>query len=103
MGDLSLVGHAVPDAFRVWFTVVMPGASRRYREAEWRDALVVVELGAIDVDAEDGSCERFGAGAVLWLAGLPVSALHNRGEEPALLSAVARRGSSYSRRHDRGT
>jgi hypothetical protein len=34
---------------------------------------------------------RFGPGSVLWLFGLSLRALHNRGTEPALVVAVSRR------------
>ena len=69
---------------------VPPGDERAYDEAEWRDALVIVVRGEIQVEAR-GRRARFGRGAVLSLAGLPVRALHNRGAEPAELVAVRRR------------
>ena len=65
---------------------VPPGGSRAYDEADWRDALVVVVRGEIELGGK-----RFGCGSVLSLAGLGVRALHNRGAEPAELIAVRRR------------
>ena len=65
---------------------VPPGGSRAYDEADWRDALVLVVRGEIELGGE-----RFGRGSVLSLAGLRVRALHNHGAEPAELVAVRRR------------
>jgi hypothetical protein len=65
---------------------VLPGHALDYDEADWRDALVLVVRGEIEVGGE-----RFARGAVLSLAGLSVRALHNRGAEPAELVAVRRR------------
>ena len=69
---------------------VPPGCALDYDEADWRDALVVVVRGEIQLETR-GSRERFARGAVLSLAGLSLTALHNRGEEPAELVAVRRR------------
>jgi glyoxylate utilization-related uncharacterized protein len=57
---------------------------------DWRDALVLVVRGEIDVEARGGR-ERFARGAVLSLSGLPLRALRNQGAEPAELLAVRRR------------
>jgi hypothetical protein len=68
-----------------------PGCVRGFDPAEWADALVVVEVGAVELEWGSGARYRFGRGAVLWLAGLRLRALHNPGSEPAVLSAVRRR------------
>jgi hypothetical protein len=70
---------------------VEAGVERIYNEAEWRDALVVVSRGEIELDCVGGESWRFGPGSVLYLAGLPLRALRSRGTEPALLVAVSRR------------
>jgi glyoxylate utilization-related uncharacterized protein len=69
---------------------VPPGGVLAYDEADWRDALVLVVRGEIQVESR-GRRERFARGAVLSLAGLPLRALHNEGAEPAELVAVRRR------------
>jgi hypothetical protein len=69
---------------------VPPGGVLDYDEADWRDALVLVVRGEIDVEARGGR-ERFARGAVLSLSGLPLRALRNQGAEPAELLAVRRR------------
>jgi hypothetical protein len=77
-------------AFEVRVLTVAPGAVEAYQEAEWRDALVVVESGEIELEGLGGTRRTFGRGAILSLAGLPLSGLRNRGREPVLLVAVAR-------------
>ncbi|MFD1150974.1 hypothetical protein [Saccharothrix hoggarensis] len=56
-----------------------------YDAREWRDALVVVLSGTLDLDGE-----LFPEGSVLALAGLPLEVLRRHGEQPAVLVAVTR-------------
>jgi hypothetical protein len=70
---------------------VPPGRARDYDEADWRDALVLVVRGEIELEGQGGSRERFARGAVLSLAGLSLRALHNQGAEPAELVTLRRR------------
>jgi hypothetical protein len=70
--------------------VVAPGRGRAYDAAEWRDALVLVERGRIELWGPAGGRLGFGAGEVLWLDGLTLERLHNPGREPAVLVAVSR-------------
>jgi hypothetical protein len=88
---LSFLGRRLPPAFELRVVSVAPGGQRTYDEAEWRDALVVVERGEIELESSAGARTRFGTGSVLWLFGLPLRALHNRGPDPALVVAVSRR------------
>ena len=76
--------------FDVRVVAVAPGGERAYDEAEWRDALVVVEQGAIDLLGVSGARCSFARGDILWLAGVPLRALYNPGDEPAVLLALAR-------------
>jgi hypothetical protein len=78
-------------AFVLRAVAVAPGSERAYREDEWRDALVVVKRGEIELESVSGATHRFTRGDLLWLTGLPLRALHNRGSEPTLLVAVSRR------------
>lgn len=90
-GRFSLLERRLGTEFERREIVVAPGRSRAYDEAEWRDAIVAVERGEIEVEGTAGSRRRFGSGDVLSLAGLPLRALRNRGEEAAVLVAVSRR------------
>ena len=77
--------------FAVHAVGLAPGGEHAYDAAEWRDALVLVERGEVELECAGGSHERFTAGDVIALAGLPLRTLRNRGTEPALLVAVSRR------------
>jgi quercetin dioxygenase-like cupin family protein len=79
---------------------VPPGGVLDYEEADWRDALVIVVRGEIQLESRGGR-ERFARGAVLSLAGLPLRALHNDGAEPAELLAVRRRRAGRAARAGR--
>ena len=80
-----------PPGFRLRAVAVEVGGVRIYDEAEWRDALVVVARGEIELESVGGDSRRFASGSVLCLAGLPLRALRSRGTEPAVLVAVSRR------------
>ena len=69
---------------------VEPGDSLPYREADWHDALVTVESGELEVVMTCGRSCFFQSGDLLWLQGLPLARLRNRGEETAVLSAASR-------------
>jgi hypothetical protein len=83
------------DRFEVRLVAVAAGRTRPDDEAEWRDALVVVEHGQIELEGLSGTRHTIERGAVLWLAGLPLRALHNRGREPALIVAISRAPMSF--------
>jgi hypothetical protein len=88
---VSFLGRPLPPAFALRSVAVAPGRERAFDEAEWQDALVVVERGEIELEFVGASRHTCARGDVLWLSGLPLRALHNRGTEPALLVAVRRR------------
>lgn len=76
---------------RRWTVRIAPGGAVEYTAAQWADALVVVERGVLEVECRSGQRARFAAGAVLTLAGLPVSRLRNPLPEPVVLRLVSRR------------
>jgi quercetin dioxygenase-like cupin family protein len=78
-------------AFERRIVTVAPGATRAYRESDWRDAIVLVERGEITLEYWEDDAQQFGSGAVIWLVGLQVRTLRNPGREPAVLVAVSRR------------
>jgi hypothetical protein len=69
---------------------VEPGGDRPYDEAEWHDALVLVQAGRIELRGVSGATRAFGRGDLLYLQGVPLRALHNPGEERTVLVAVSR-------------
>lgn len=86
----SFLGRSVPPQFRVRVVAVEPGCEQAYVEEDWRDTLVVVEQGEVDLECVSGSRCRFVRGDVLFLTGLSLRALRNPGDEPVLLAAVSR-------------
>ena len=90
---ISFLDGGPPEGFDMRLISVDPGATRPFREEDWQDSLVVLERGELDITCVRGGCRRFHEGAVMWLAGLPLVALHNPGREPVLIAAVSRRRS----------
>jgi hypothetical protein len=84
--------RSLGSSFRRRVVTIAPGRARLYDAAEWRDALVVVEQGEVHIACRAGRFRPFAQGAVLWLTGLALRALHNRGPQPAVLVAVWRGG-----------
>jgi hypothetical protein len=74
--------------FRV--VAVAPGSDRPYDEDEWRDALVLVRSGEIELCGLSGASCSFGRGDLLYLEGVPLRVLRNPGSELAVLVAVSR-------------
>ena len=70
--------------------VIEPGGEHPYEEDEWRDALVMLEHGAVVLCFRCGRLMLLTRGAILWFTGLPLRAVHNQGEEPAVLVGISR-------------
>ncbi len=79
-----------PPGFECRAVTVEPGGDRIYHDAEWRDALVLVARGEIELEWRDGRRHRLASGEVFWLAGLPLRRIHNDGAESAQLVAISR-------------
>jgi quercetin dioxygenase-like cupin family protein len=88
---ITFLGRPLGPSFRARTVTIRPGDTRPYDEQDWRDALVVVECGAVVVECHAGGRRTFGEGDVLWLTGVGARALHNEGQESAVLVAVSRR------------
>ena len=88
---ISFLDGELPPGFDLELVSVEPGATRPYRDADWWDSLIVVEHGQLELECVRGGRRRFVEGAVMWLSGLPLVALHNPGPEPVLLAAVSRK------------
>lgn len=89
--DLPFLRDPLPPAFRRRTVVVDPGDSRPYDGDEWRDELVVVEQGRLDLECHAGGVRSFPTGAIVCLDHLALRTLHNRGPDPTILVAVSRR------------
>lgn len=81
----------LPPSFARRVVTIAPGERCAYVSEDWEDALVVVEDGTVELEGLSGDRSSFARGAVLWLVGLPLRALHNVGRHPAVIVAVSRR------------
>lgn len=88
---LSFLGRPLAPAFELLVVTLRPGRERAFAAAEWRDAVVVVERGAVELEDMRGRRASFETGDVMCLGRLPLRALRNRGPELAVLSVVRRR------------
>ena len=90
---LAFLGDPLPRWVDRRAVIIGPGVVRRYEEAEWRDALVVVEQGEVVLECTRGWRTTFRAGDVLWLVDVPVRRIYNDGDDAAVLVAISRRRS----------
>ncbi|HKA87925.1 MAG TPA: hypothetical protein VKE22_09680 [Haliangiales bacterium] len=88
---LAFLDHHLPRDFEMRVVTLAPGCRDVLDDGEWQDALLVVEQGDIDLERDHAPRVRLHGGAVLWLWGLGLRALHNPGPVPTVLVAVQRR------------
>jgi len=84
-------GGPLPERFSRRVVTLAPGERCAYVSEDWEDALVLVEDGTVELEGLSGDRRSLARGAVLWLVGLPLRALHNVGRHPVVLVAVSRR------------
>jgi hypothetical protein len=70
---------------------VPAGGELHFVPDDWRDSIVLVEQGSIELESSHGARRTFVAGDALWLQGIPLRTLRNRGAGEAVLTATARR------------
>jgi len=86
----SLAGNrAPPPGCRLRAVTIPPGCQLAVEAAEWAHALIVVELGELEVECAGGGQGSFTAGAVLCFRRLDVRWLRNRGDQQVLLSILS--------------
>lgn len=88
---LAFLGTPLPSWVHRQDFVIESGASRPYDESEWRDALVVVDAGAVTLECVRGGFNTFHRGDVMWLVDIPLRWMHNWGAEPVVVVAISRR------------
>jgi hypothetical protein len=93
---LTFLGRRLPSWVELRVMIIAPNHRLACHQADWPDAIIVVEEGTLDLECLGGSRQRFVAGDVLSLCDLPLRALHNPGPEPAVLSIVSRRQAPMS-------
>lgn len=85
----TLPGAGRP-GFRRATVRIEPGGRRAYRAADWIDCLVVIESGELELETTGGARRICRGGDVLWLVGLPLRCLVNRGSGPVIITTVRR-------------
>lgn len=71
--------------------IVIPrGGTRPFEEEEWRGSIVLIEEGEVELECVGGARGTFRRGAILWLDGLGLCRLRQRGPDPVVLVAVLR-------------
>ena len=89
-GGTALFGHLTPRFERRVITVA-PGVGRPYDEAEWRDSIVLIEQGEIELECDQGGRRHFARGDLLWFVDLSLRFVHCVGTQDAVLVAISRR------------
>jgi hypothetical protein len=72
--------------FQVRLIMIPPGSERPYRAAEWRDALIRVERGSVELYSTSGGHLRLSKGAILSLDRLALRTISNHRPTAAVLS-----------------
>ena len=88
---VSFLGRPLPAGFVARSMLIGVGGQVPFDGSEWADALVIVEVGQVELEGVDGSRARFASGAVLYLDRLPLRLLRNPGPTVAVLVGVSRR------------
>ena len=81
----------VPRRFARRVVAIEPGDELPFVAADWRDAIVLVQGGPLELGCHAGGWRRFDAGAVLCLDGLALRVLRNPGPAAIRVVAVSRR------------
>jgi hypothetical protein len=90
-GPLSLLALALPPSFERRVVTIAVGDELGPGAASWRDEIVSVEAGALDVVGPDDLAVHLTTGAVLFLDGVAHIALRATGDVPTVLVAIRRR------------
>ena len=69
---------------------IAPGDRRPYVDTDWRDALVVIVRGAVDLECTRAGRRRFEAGTMMSLEGLGLVALFNPGSSDLVIVTITR-------------
>jgi hypothetical protein len=88
--DVSFTGRQCPGRFRLRTLTLQPSDAIDFVPADWADAVVIVERGALEIECRTGRRATFDQGAVLVFDGLTLRRLRNAGAVPLVLSALSR-------------
>lgn len=97
-GAAALFRDPLPEGFHRRVVRVEPGLELAFEPSRWLSAIVLVEQGEVELECRAGACRRFGPGAMIPMARLPLRLLRNAGAEPLVLVAVSRGRRSHPTR-----
>jgi hypothetical protein len=80
----------LPPGFERWTVSLGPGEVRASGAAEWSGAMIVVDVGMVEVGCFAGATATFVAGDVLALSCLPLRWLRNPAADEARIVAIRR-------------
>lgn len=86
----ALCRGPLPEGFHRRVVRVEPGLELAFEPSRWYDAIVLVEQGELELECRAGACRRFGRGAMIPIAQLPLRLLRNVGPGRLVLVAVSR-------------
>lgn len=81
----------VPRSFERHTVTIGAGDELAYIDHDWRDTLIVVSSGEVEVVCAAGGRRRFSSGDMLWFDGLDVRTLRNVGGDQLVIAGVRRR------------
>ena len=88
---ISFLGRRLPEWVQLHVVVIPPGGAHAFDPGCWRGALVIVERGAIELELSNGRRFPCSQGYIGTLSGLSsLRHLRNRGDRPAVITAVSR-------------
>ncbi len=90
--DAERLAREVPARFGKRTVELAPASALAYDASSWRDAIVFVTAGEIELECSSGARRRFRQGDILCLARLPLRLLRNAGTAPARLLVIWRLG-----------
>jgi len=91
--DPALGVRALPPGFERRTVTIAAGDVLPPHITCWRDAIVSIEQGEMEMIGPGGEVLRLGAGALLLLDGVEHVEVRNIGAEPLVLAAISRRES----------
>jgi hypothetical protein len=94
--DLDRIGRDSA-LFRRRVVELGPEQELRLDADAWRDAIVFLTAGEVELECGRGERHRFGRGAILCLAQLRRGVMRNGGSEPVVLLAISRRAAGPPR------
>jgi glyoxylate utilization-related uncharacterized protein len=89
--DVERLAETASSGFCKRVVELEPESLLLYEADAWRDAIVFVTAGEIELECTSGERHRFRRGDILCLEPFPIRAVRNSSRAPARLLAVRRR------------